>query len=163
MLRALRRHAVLGTLALVIALVQVPLIAQTRPAASNTPIGQLTIGDATVPIYSFSFGASNTFGEIGGTGRASVSDVSLLKLADALSTPLLRYVVMGDHLPKTRVEVFSRTTGPGATFDLEDVIVTSYQVSGGDVTESVSLAFGRIAMTANGTSFCWDVLRNLRC
>ena len=162
MLVAARRHAKYGILALTLAFAQLPAVAQVRSAAPPTPIGQLSIGDGpAVPIYSFSFGASNptTAGASGGlgTGKVSMSDMNVMKQADALSAPLLRYVTMGVHLQRARIEIFAKTSGAlPATFDLTDVAVTAYQVSGGDVMESVSLSFDRIAMTSGGASFCWD-------
>jgi hypothetical protein len=169
MLVGARRHAKYGILALTVAFAQLPAMAQVR-SAPPTPIGQLSIGDGpAVPIYSFSFGASNptvvgTPGGGAGAGKVNMSDMSVMKQADALSAPLLRYVTMGVHLQRARIEIFPKTAGGlPATFDLTDVVVTAYQVSGGDVVESVSLSFDRMAMTSGGASFCWDNSAYLAC
>ena len=169
MLVAARRHAKFGILAVTLAFAQLPVMAQVRAAVPATPIGQLSIGDGpAVPIYSFSFGASNptTAGTSGGSGagKVTMSDVNVMKQADALSAPLLRYVTMGTHLQRAKVEIFQKANGAlPATFDLSDVVVRSYQVSGGDVVESVSLSFDRIAMTSGGASFCWDNSAYMAC
>ena len=162
MLAAARRHAKYGILALTVAVAQLPVMAQVRSAAPAAPIGQLSIGDGpAVPIYAFSFGASNptVVGAPGGggSGKVNMSEMNVMKQADALSAPLLRYVTMGVHLQRVRIEIFPKTSGAlPATFDLTNVVVTSYQVSGGDVIETVALSFDRIAMTSGGASFCWD-------
>jgi hypothetical protein len=169
MLIALRRHSVPLIFALTFAVIQSTLTAQTRPAASATPIGQFAIGDGpVVPIYLFSFGASNPFiddtGSGGATGKVTLSDIGVMKQPDALSASLLKHVAQGTHLPRVRIEIFSKGSVTVATaFDLADVVVTSYQVSGADAMESVAMHFDRLLMTTAGNGVCWDVARNMAC
>ena len=169
MLIALRRHSVPLVFALTFAVIQSTLTAQTRLTASATPIGQLAIGDGpVVPIYLFSFGASNPFiadtGSGGATGKVTLSDIGVMKQPDAISASLLKHVAQGTHLPRVRIEIFGKGSVTVATaFDLADVVVTSYQVSGADAMESVAMHFDRILMTTAGNGVCWDVARNMAC
>ena len=166
---ALRRHALFVIVVLAITVVSIPLVAQSRPVAAATPVGQLSIaGGPPVPIYAFGFGATATLatgGSGGGAvGKTQLSDVSFVKQADALSAAMFRNVVTGTRLPSVRVEIFQRgSSAVGSTFQLSDVVVTAFQVSGGDGVESVSLAFERITLTVAGQSFCWDAAAQVGC
>jgi hypothetical protein len=163
------RRLVLCT-ALILALaVPSQLTAQGRPASASQPVGQISLGGgAPVPIYAFSFGASNTFsGSTGGgagSGKANLSDVSFVKQADALSTVLFRNTVTGTRLQQVKIDIFGKgAAAAGASIDLQDVVVTAFQVSGGEATESVSLFFERMVFTAGGQSVCWDKGASASC
>jgi len=145
-------------------------IAQGRPALSTGgqgPIGQLSVGGGTaVPIYAFSFGAQNVISDIGGSGggagKASISDISLLKLSDSQSTSLLRDTLTGQHLPAVQIDLFQNGGTIGSSFALGTVVVTSFQTTSAQ-TESITLHFDRLTFTSGGLSFCWDVSGEKGC
>lgn len=106
-----------------------------------------------IDILSWSWGMSNTgtthMGGGGGTGKVSVQDISIMKYVDASSNALITHCCDGTHIPT--VEIICRKAGgkeplPYVTLELEEVLVSSFQVSGssgGDdrLTESISLNF----------------------
>jgi type VI secretion system secreted protein Hcp len=147
------------------------------PAGPPTPTGQaageLTILGKTIPIQSFSIGASNpsTIGSGGGgagSGKVSFSSLSLIKAVDVTSSALLSAVAKGQHLP-TVTFTAQWGTGPSSatmSYKLEEVIVESVSHSGGGnaPTESLSLAFAKVTWTytdASGTSTgSWNIVTN---
>jgi type VI secretion system secreted protein Hcp len=115
-----------------------------------------------IEIYSFSWGASNptTVGS-GSTGlsagKVSVSSFNIMKKTESSSSPLFAACCSGQHYKTATVEM-SKATGTSGQqqvflkYDFTDVMVESIQWSGstgGDdtPTESVSLAFGKVAIT----------------
>jgi type VI secretion system secreted protein Hcp len=142
------------------------------PAPSGQAAGQLVIDGKTIPVFSYSAGVSNTStfggGSGGGTGKASFSSLNLIKAVDATSPWFFGAVARGQHFPRA---VFTAQWGTGSTsstmtFDLEDVIVTSFQESGGGTipSDSLSLDFGKVTWThtdASGTTTgSWNVVEN---
>lgn len=86
-----------------------------------------------------------------------------MKDADALSTSLLNYVVTGQHLQRVRVELYgSNANQIVSTFELEDVIVTRFETTGG-AGESVAFGYRLVRLTAGGATVCWDASANMGC
>lgn len=157
------RIAPLAVLAMVLAAGTAPIAAQTvvsRPDA----IGLLTIGDgAPVPIYAMSSSVQNAGGGNGGAGAATLSGITVVKQADALSTALFRAIVRGQHLPGVRIEVYQAGKAAiAASFELADVLVTGL-ISTGDQGEAVTFDFSQVTFSAAGQSFCWNTTTNSSC
>jgi type VI secretion system secreted protein Hcp len=148
--------------------------AVTPPAPTGQVAGQLTIeGGSSIPILSYSLGASNptTIGSGGGgagSGKVTFSSLNLMKTIDASSAKLILDCAQGKHLAQAS---FTAQWGTGSAsakivYDLEDVFVESIQQSGGGIapTESLSLAYGKIRWTytdATGTfTGGWDIEAN---
>jgi type VI secretion system secreted protein Hcp len=123
-------------------------------------------GEATglkdaLEIYSFSFGASNpvTIGTASAgasAGKVSISSFNIMKKTDASSADLFLACCQGQHYAK--MDVHMRKAGGTAgqkdflTYKFGTVFIESIQwsgSSGGDdtPTESVSFAFGQVAIT----------------
>jgi len=109
-----------------------------------------------IDILSFSFGASmpsvvgvGSSGAESRAGRAHLSDVSIMKVADSTSPVLFGYCTTGFIIPKVSVYYAQQTGSTSATpenfyeIDLTNATVTSYQDSGSseNPTESISFAF----------------------
>lgn len=154
----------LALLAVAIAAGAAHIEAQTPEFGHSAAIGQLTIGDAaSVPIFAVSSVVENVGGGAGGAAPAALSDIAIVKRADALSTPLFSAIVRGEHLPTVRIDLHE----PGkatvaASFELADVVVTGFTTSG-DQGEAVTFDFRRVTFSAAGQSFCWDTLSNTSC
>jgi len=117
--------------------------------------------DQWIEIYSFSWGASNptTVGS-GSTGisagKVSVSSFNIMKKTESSSCPLFAACCAGQHYGSAVVDMRKGTGVDGAQqtflkYTFTDVMVESIQWSGstgGDdtPTESVSLAFGKVAI-----------------
>ena len=169
---------VLAALVTSVVVAALALGAQTAPPASpptpsGQPAGQLAINGKTIPILSYSIGASNpgtiSTGGGAGAGKVSFSSLNLLKSVDATSAALLQAVATGQHFAVATFTAAWGTAGAGASisYRMEDVLVESVQHSGsgsGAPTESLSLFFGRVAWTytdASGTtSGSWDLTAN---
>jgi type VI secretion system secreted protein Hcp len=138
------------------------------------------VGDATaggyekwIAVLSWSWGASNptTVGPRTGlsAGKVSVSDLSLMKVADSATPRLIDAVANGVHFPKAALAV--RRSSDGFEYmrvRLEEVKVSSDQLSAGGErpTESVSLSFARYVVDytpgpgKKTVSFGWDIPKN---
>jgi type VI secretion system secreted protein Hcp len=123
-------------------------------------------GEATglkdgLEIFSFSFGASNpiTIGTSttgASAGKVSISSFNVMKKTDASSAALFLACCEGDHFKAMDVHI-RKSTGKGGqkdflTYKFGTVFIESIQwsgSSGGDdtPTESVSFAFGQVAIT----------------
>ena len=115
-----------------------------------------------IEIYSFSWGASNPTTVGTGTtglsaGKVSVSSFNIMKKTDSSSPTLFAGCCTGQHFATATVEM-SKATGTSGVqqvflqYVFTDVMIESIQWSGstgGDdtPTESVSLAFGKVAIT----------------
>jgi type VI secretion system secreted protein Hcp len=133
-----------------------------------------------IELTSWAFGVANSGtthmgGGGAGTGRASVTDLSVRKRVDIATPALLQAATTGKRLSAATVTV--RRAG-AAPFDylrvaLTDVMVTGCSLAGeGDEpsAEEVTLSFGKVQVTytpqaADGSpgpahSFGWDVARN---
>src|SRR6185436_7856565 len=98
----------LGLIVLAVASLSVaPLTAAPK---TNAPISAIliglncatTLGDDTFEARSWSWGATNSFSDVGGgggVGKASIAALSLTRVSDACSPALLGGVVTGKHFP----------------------------------------------------------------
>lgn len=115
--------------------------------------------EGAIEILSFSFGASNSINPIGGgsgSGKASMSDFSVMKKTDIASAKFFNHCCKGKHFDKATVS-FRKAGGEQVvylTYVFEKVFVTSIQwsgSSGGDdvPTESASFTFKKVEITYN--------------
>jgi type VI secretion system secreted protein Hcp len=107
-----------------------------------------------IKIHSFSWGASQTtsvFGSGGsGAGKASLSDISIMKDLDKASSELFKMLLKGVHIASV-VLTAQKSTGdtsgkPFLTITFNEVFVTSQQISGSSEIpmESVAFSYGKI-------------------
>jgi type VI secretion system secreted protein Hcp len=144
------------------------------PDPSGQVAGQLVINGKTIPILSYSVGASNpsTIGSAGGgagAGKVSFSSLNLIKAVDANSPGFFTAVATGQHIAEATFTAQvgkNAASSPTMTFKLENVFVESVQQSGGGgaASESLSLRFGKVTFTftdASGTTTgSWDLTTN---
>ena len=144
------------------------------PTPSGQVAGQLAINGKTIPILSYSVGASNpsTIGSVGGgsgAGKVSFSSLNMMKAVDATTAALLTATATGQHFAEATFTAQWGTATSAATmsYKLQDVVVESLQHSGGGggaPIESLSLAFAKVTWTytdASGTtSGSWDLVAN---
>jgi type VI secretion system secreted protein Hcp len=146
--------------------------APATPASSGQPAGQLVINGKTIPILSYSIGASNPFtipvGGGVGSGKVSFSSLNLMKVPDATSAALFTAVATGQHFAQVTFTAQWGTAASAATFSfkLDDVVVESIQQSGGGgaPSESLSLAFTKVTWKytdpSGTTDGSWDLIAN---
>jgi type VI secretion system secreted protein Hcp len=121
--------------------------------------GPSTSKSGAIDILSFSFGASQTAvigaGSSGGearSGRANVSDVSIMKVLDKTSPLLFDHCVSGDYLKKVDI-LYDKPMGSAQEdyfkIHMEDALITSVQLSGSSENpmESVSFAFSKVKVS----------------
>lgn len=114
-----------------------------------------------IDILSFSFGASlpvtyqsGSSGRESSAGRASLSDVSIMKVTDKTSPLLFDDCVSGNVLKNVTL-LYDKPTGDGQEdyfkIEMTDVLISSYQLSGSseNPTESLSFAFEKIKICYN--------------
>lgn len=105
-----------------------------------------------IEVLSWSWGATQVGGSSSGSGAAAgkvnVSDISITKVIDRSSPTLFLKCAQGTHIPEAIITVRSANRTDYLVITLEDVLVSSYQTGGSlqDVTEQVSLRFGKITM-----------------
>jgi type VI secretion system secreted protein Hcp len=90
-----------------------------------------------------------------GAGRANIGDIMMTKYVCLASNELIKALVSGDHIPTALLT--ARKAGgtapvPYYTIEFEDVMVSSYSISGSDgstdkMTESFGINFGRFRVT----------------
>lgn len=134
------------------------------PASAKSPSTiTMTIGDASSPIQSFSWGASNpvTIGAGSGaaTGRVSISSFNVMRSADATTPLLFERNATGTAIPKVS---FAFVNGAFTQYYcLANAYVESVQQSASITddrpTDSVSFAFERIATKVGSSAFSWDL------
>jgi type VI secretion system secreted protein Hcp len=130
------------------------LVIDGRPGPSTSK------ADA-IDILSFSFGASQTAvigaGSSGGearAGRASVSDVTIMKVLDKTSPLLFDDCVTGNYLKKVDI-IYDKPMGDSQEdyfkIHMEDALITSIQLSGSseNPVESISFAFSKVKVSYN--------------
>jgi len=120
--------------------------------------------EGKIEIYSFSWGASNPTTIGSGTagisaGKVSISSFNVMKKTDKGSALLFKACCRGDHYNEMKV-IMRKATGAGGqeaflSYTFTTVYVESIQWSGstgGDdtPTESVSFAFGKVAIEYKG-------------
>jgi type VI secretion system Hcp family effector len=109
----------------------------------------------------------------GGVGKTEFDDIHFRKMVDASSTRFLMACALGEHLPTATITVHSPgTTMPFLTYELEDVLVTSFnnspQGNSSVPLEEISLDYGKITVTftppgGSPVSFCFDRKLNKKC
>jgi type VI secretion system secreted protein Hcp len=130
------------------------LVIDGRPGPSTSK------ADA-IDILSFSFGATQTAvigaGSSGGearAGRASVSDVTIMKVLDKTSPLLFDDCVTGNYLTKVDL-IYDKPMGDSQEdyfkIHMEDALITSIQLSGSseNPVESISFAFSKVKVSYN--------------
>jgi len=125
------------------------------------------LGTDTFEARSWSWGATNSstggVGGGGGEGKAVISALSLTRVSDACSPDLLGGVVTGKHFPTFMLSQFDKDGVLKATVQLQDAILTSWQVGGtnesAEATEQVQISFRKLTFTdvVSGNKFSWDV------
>jgi type VI secretion system secreted protein Hcp len=133
------------------------LIIEDRPGPSSSR-------EKAIDILSFSFGASNTAtygagssGSESRAGRANIGDLTVMKVTDKTSPLLFDDCVTGNILAKVEL-MYDKPMGDQQEdyfkIVMEDVLITSYQVSGSseNPTESLSFAFEKIKVSYNPES-----------
>jgi type VI secretion system secreted protein Hcp len=123
--------------------------------------GPSTSKKDAIDILSFSFGATQTAvigaGSSGGearAGRASVSDVTIMKVLDKVSPLLFDDCVTGNYLKKVDV-IYDKPMGDSQEdyfkIHMEDALITSIQLSGSSENpmESISFAFSKVKVSYN--------------
>lgn len=115
----------------------------------------------------------------GGSGKVTLSDLSITKYVDLSSNEIVKHLCNGEHIPTGTLTV--RKAG-GAnpliyyTIDMEELMVTSYSTGGGGdgmdrLTEQVALNFARFKITykrqneqggeAGKTQAGWNIPKNV--
>jgi len=123
--------------------------------------GPSTSKQDAIDILSFSFGASQTstigVGSSGGesrSGRANLSDVSIMKVVDKVSPLLFDDCVTGNYLKKVDI-IYDKPMGDDQQdyykIHMENALITSIQHSGSseNPVESVSFAYSKIKVSYN--------------
>lgn len=109
----------------------------------------------------------------GGSGKATVKELTLFKSLDNASAPLMICVLNGRHLPSATL-IVTRAAGLVLRITMTDVLVTSVttteQGSSDQVGETVTLAFGKVSFEyfmpsgqgspVAGTHFGFDIDAN---
>ena len=125
-----------------------------------------------IDIVSWSWGVANPTTVGAGTGlsagKATVSDVNLMKFTDSATPRLLDGAAQGTHFPKATLAIRRSSDGwEYLSIRLEEVMVSSDQLSaGGDrPAESVSLSFARMVLDytpspgKDRVTFGWDAVK----
>jgi len=171
--------------ALTLAFTQVSAASQTptaqrgaapeRPTQAQNPTPVTVIGELvlnvgseaiTVPVYAFSYGASQSgtthVGGGGGAGKANFQDISLTIAAGTYSPALLGYVATGAHIDSAFLDV-PFPDGTPATYEFTNVLVSSISEGGsggGPRTENITLNHQVVTKAIGGASFSWDIAEN---
>lgn len=128
-----------------------------------------SLGADSFEARSWSWGATNTFSDLGGgggTGKAVVAALSLSRLSDACSPDLLGGVITGKHFSTFTLSQFDKEGVLKATVVLTDAVLTSWQVGGtntsAEASEEVQVSFRKLTFTdvASGNKFSWDLAAN---
>ena len=126
----------------------------------GTP-GPSTSKTNAIDILSFSFGASMTAnygagasGNEARSGRADVSNVTVMKVLDKTSPALFDHCVTGNILTKVTL-LYDKPVGDSQEdyfkIEMTDALITSVQLSGSqeNPSESVSFAFQKVSVAYN--------------
>ena len=111
-----------------------------------------------IDVLSFSFGASmSTSNHTGGqmsAGKASVSDLTVMKMLDKTSPDLFQHCVTGDFIKKVEL-IYEKAMGDKQEdyfkITLTDALITSLQSSGSSENpmESLSFSFQKVQYAFN--------------
>jgi len=123
--------------------------------------GPSTSKPGSIDILSFSFGATQQavfgIGSSGGearSGRANLSDVTIMKVVDKVSPLFFDDCVTGNYIKKVDI-VYDKPMGDDQQdyykIHMEDVLITSIQHSGSSENpmESISFAFSKVKVSYN--------------
>jgi type VI secretion system secreted protein Hcp len=118
------------------------------------------LGGAPLDLGTFGWAVTNPGGGGGGgggAGRPIKTDFVFTKTTDAASPQLFAAVASGTHYQEANLFVGRRGGGPGGSpylqWEMKDVVITSYSVSGSEagggvnLAESVSLSFQSLEVT----------------
>lgn len=106
-----------------------------------------------IEVVSWSWGASNSgtmhLGKGRGEGKASISDITVIKRADVATAPLWLHICQGKVIPEGVLTVRGTSEAGGAPVDvlvitMTDVLITSLSLGSageGDMDETLSLNF----------------------
>jgi type VI secretion system secreted protein Hcp len=114
-----------------------------------------------IEVLSFSWGVKQNLAPGGGgaTGKATISDFSVVKALDSSSPQLMKMCCTGEHVPWATLRVTNRRRGGGSsqqeylTIKLNDILISSYQTGGDNGTvpgESLTFAFQSIDLETAG-------------
>jgi type VI secretion system secreted protein Hcp len=123
--------------------------------------GPSTTKKDAIDIISFSFGASQNSvigaGSSGGearSGRADVTNVSIMKVTDKLTPTLFEDCVLGTYLDAVDI-IYDKPMGKNQEdyfkIHMEKALITSWTTSGSaeNPTESISFAFEKVKVSYN--------------
>lgn len=110
------------------------------PSAGTMKIGGL--GQAAIPVASFSWGVTNT-GTASEPGKSAFTDLTITKSTDDKSLVLVAAAEMAKHLGNLVLET------PGTTYQLDDVVATSAQMGGSGGTVQDMFSFKGTAFRMN--------------
>lgn len=154
----LRRAAVTGVV------LAAAFTASPASAAPDKVVGTLSIQDVgSSGILSFAWGISNppnTGSGGAGSGKVTLSNFTLTKRINPLSSKLIQATATGSHFPDVviSVPIGGRMSPFAVEYKLHQVFVSSVQQSGSadSTIESVSLAYGAFQQTIGTSSrFGW--------
>lgn len=150
-----------------------------KPTETARPIvnAQMRIdtlnGNNPTTIFAFSLGATNSSSSTengGGAGRPTFANLTVSKMLDADSVPLLQAAATGQIFRRLVIDVFAAgSTVPFATYTFEDVLVASNVIGSttSAVNEEDAFDFRRITsdVTLNGQTFhsCFDIKALTSC
>ena len=150
------------------------LPSKTVPLAASDPMGEVKIGDLkggqgaalVLPISAVDWKIERA---AGASGRATFSDISIVKKTDAATPKLALLVANGVHIDDPVViETFKPgTKQPYFVLKLEEVIVSSIQTID-ETRERVGFEYSQITFKyqpgiGSPISRCWDLANNLTC
>jgi|SRR5579871_2782369 len=133
-----------------------------------------------IDIESFSWGLSQTGsanrGTGLGTGKVDIADITIVKKVDKSSPTIQLACCNGKHIAKGKITLRKAGENPldYFTVDMENVLISSYQVSGSNgsetPSESVSINFVKIkteywtqsdkGAKGENANFSWDLAQN---
>ena len=139
----------------------------TLPGSDIVGESQRAGHEGEIEILAWSFGGSNPssigIGGGGGTGKVTLTELTVTKYLDASSAELFQAMCKGDHFPEAKLTAYKSGGDalPYFTMEFEEMYPTSMS-SGGSMgedvfTESVTFAFGKVVVTyseqgADGTA-----------
>jgi type VI protein secretion system component Hcp len=153
-------------------------VAAAPPPTTEIELSILDLSGTPSRVLAWSFGVSNSStisggGGGSGAGKANIQDISLTKVLDHISVPLMAKAVTGVHLHDAELRFYDVSTGSRVllgTNKYETVLVSSVSTGGttvGPITENVTLNFGKITsqIILDGTTYtsCFDILLNRAC
>lgn len=128
-----------------------------------------------IEVLSWSWGLTNATGNVPrtgglGAGRVAMSELTIMKTADASTPRLISLASQGKRSPKAILTVVRSSDGfPYLKITLEDVLVSSLQLSAGGErpTESVAFSFAKVGIEywpgpgQTRVFSGWDVAKNV--